>query len=92
MIAFSKFLQLGIPKAIEEGHGKCIEASKKIFNAEHEGDEDAFRDKMMTPKMEQLFGGCPTYQYSIINGEITRKISSFRHVNVICRTQGFKKL
>ena len=43
-----KLQELGIPKAIEEGHSKCVEASKKQFDAEYDSDEDEFREKMMT--------------------------------------------
>lgn len=75
-IARSKFLQvqdklreLGIPKAIEKGYGKCVEASKEQFDAEHDGDEDEFRGKMLTRQKRSkiLAAALP-----IVSGEIVK--------------------
>ncbi|KIM42250.1 hypothetical protein M413DRAFT_10443 [Hebeloma cylindrosporum] len=73
-IARSKFLQvqnklqeLGIPKAVEEGHERCLEASKKTFDAEHDGDEDEFKDKIMT---RQKWSKILSAALPIIKGEI----------------------
>jgi hypothetical protein len=62
-----KFQGLGIPKATEEGHGKCVEASKKQFDAEHDGDEDEFREKMLT---RQKWSKILAAALPIVNGEI----------------------
>jgi hypothetical protein len=73
-IARSKFLQvqdklqeLGIPKAIEEGHSKCVETLKKQFDAEHDGDQDEFREKMLT---RQKWSNILAAVLPIVNGEI----------------------
>ena len=74
----TKLQELGIPKAIEECQDKCVEASKKQFDAEHDGDEDEFREKMMT---RQKWSKILATVLPIINGEITMKILA-RSVNL----------
>ena len=63
----TKLLELGIAKAIDEGHGRCVEASKKKFDAEHDGDEDEFREMVLT---HQKWSKILSAALAIVSGEI----------------------
>jgi len=72
-IAHSKFLlvqsklqELGIPQAVEEGHNRCVEASKREFDVENDGDKAEFRDKIMT---RQKWGTILLAVLPVVNGE-----------------------